>query len=211
MSTVASFCRNCGKALTDEERAAENAAYCSSCAPAVAPPTPAPTPSASYPPPLPPPPSVPNPDVSPGIAFLLGLLPGVGAIYNAQYAKGLVHAFIFGLLISLLDTAPHGAGPLLAPLLAGFYFYMPFEAYHTARKRQLGQRVDEFSSLVSLRRAGGSVAGPLVLICLGVLFLLNNLDILRFSQVIRFWPVLLILLGVIMLRERLTGVRHGTD
>jgi len=36
-------------------------------------------------------------------------------------------------------------------LLAGFWAYMPFEAYHTARKRQQGQAVDEFSSLLPLR------------------------------------------------------------
>ncbi len=210
MSTGASFCRNCGKALTDEERAVEGPGSCVSCAPAVGP-APAQGSGASTSQPLPPPSarSIPNPDVSPGLAFLLGLLPGVGAIYNAQYAKGLVHAFIFGLLISLMEGA-HGAEPLLGVLLCGFFFYMPFEAYHTARKRQLGQPVEEFSSLVSMR-GGSSAAGPLALIGLGILFLLNNLEILRFSQIIRFWPVVLIVLGLMMLRERLTGVRHGTD
>jgi len=33
-------------------------------------------------------------DVSPGLALFLGLIPGVGAIYNGQYAKGMVHAII---------------------------------------------------------------------------------------------------------------------
>jgi len=31
---------------------------------------------------------VPNNEVSPGLAFGLGLIPGVGAIYNGPYAKG---------------------------------------------------------------------------------------------------------------------------
>ena len=35
------------------------------------------------------------PDISPGLAFFLGWIPGVGAIYNGQYAKGLVHAVAF--------------------------------------------------------------------------------------------------------------------
>ena len=35
-------------------------------------------------------------------------------------------------------------------MLAAFWAYMAFEAYHTARKRQLGQPVDEFSSLVPM-------------------------------------------------------------
>ena len=34
--------------------------------------------------------------LAPGLAFALGFIPGVGAIYNGQYLKGLVHALIFG-------------------------------------------------------------------------------------------------------------------
>ena len=39
-----------------------------------------------------------------------GMIPGVGAIYNGQYLKGLVHAVIFGLLISFANAAENGAG-----------------------------------------------------------------------------------------------------
>ena len=35
-----------------------------------------------------------------GLAFLLGFIPGVGAIYNGQYVKGLIHVVIFGVLIA---------------------------------------------------------------------------------------------------------------
>src|ERR1051325_10343647 len=45
--------------------------------------------------------------ISPGLAFLLGLIPGVGSIYNGQYAKGFVHVLIAGLLFSL---SGHEAG-----------------------------------------------------------------------------------------------------
>ena len=98
-----------------------------------------------------PPPPVPV-STSPGLAFALGFIPGVGAIYNGQYLKGLVHALIFGLIISLLD-AIHGPGaPLLAICLSAFVFYMPFEAYHTAKRRLAGQPVEEFSSLIAQNR-----------------------------------------------------------
>ena len=81
---------------------------------------------------------------------------------------------------------------------------MAFEAYHTAKKRQLGQPVDEFSSIVP-RRGGPSnfPLAPVVLIAVGLLFLLNNLDIIRFRQLLRYWPIALIALGVYMLYERL--------
>ena len=207
MSTVASFCRNCGQALNEREKAA-GLIQCSGCgtaqfsAPAAGAyaGSHAPPPYAAAP--------VPEPGVSPGLAFLLGLIPGVGAIYNGQYAKGLIHVFIFGLLMSIANEGHHEPTPLLVMMVAGFYFYMPFEAFHTAQKRQRGLPVDEFSSIVPLTgKATGLPVGPMVLIGVGVLFLLSNFDILHMSQIIRLWPVGLIGLGLVMLRERLRPFR----
>jgi hypothetical protein len=142
---------------------------------------------------------------SPGLAFLLGLIPGVGAIYNGQYMKGLVHAVLFGFFMSFANAADHTAGePVLALLVAAFYFYMPFEAYHTARKRQLGLPVDEWSSLISQTRfTGRTPVGPIVLIVLGVFFLLDSLNLISFQMIGRFWPVILIVAGAAMLYSRL--------
>ncbi len=143
-----------------------------------------------------------NSDVSPGWAFVLGLIPGVGAIYNQQYAKGLFHIIVFGSLISILDR-PGAAGPFLGILLAGWYFYMPFEAYHTAQKRQRGEVVDEMSGLVNLPQGMKKLPlGPFVLIGFGFVFLLDNLGLLRIDDILRFWPVLMIAAGVILLVQR---------
>jgi TM2 domain-containing membrane protein YozV len=149
--------------------------------------------------------AVPNPGVSPGLAFLLGLIPGVGAIYNGQYAKGVVHVLIVGLLISIMSSgAAGGLEPLFGMLVSTFFFYMAFEAYHTAKKRMMGEPVDEFSSLIQFRSQGaGAVALPVVLIALGALLLMNNLGWLNMTQVLRFWPVLLIAGGVYMLYLRM--------
>lgn len=153
------------------------------------------------------PPPLPDRNCSPGIAFLLGMIPGVGAVYNGQYAKGLVHVVIVGLLISILSSgSASGLEPLFGLMLACFWFYMAFEAYHTARKRHEGQPVDEFSGLVSPRdRNPRFPAGPVLLIALGLLFLLNNLEILELRRMLRYWPVLLIALGVYLLFLRVTA------
>jgi hypothetical protein len=144
---------------------------------------------------------------SPGLAFFLGMIPGVGAIYNGQYLKGLVHAIIFGLLISLTSSADHTAGqPLLGMMCFAFYCYMPFEAYHTAKKRQAGVLVDEWSSLLAQHRpTSRAPLGPILLIVLGVLFLLDTLRVIEFRELARFWPVLLILVGAFMLYNRVTA------
>ena len=49
--------------------------------------------------PTPPPVNPAQTHTHPGLALFLGFIPGVGAIYNGQYAKGLVHAVVFGLLV----------------------------------------------------------------------------------------------------------------
>ncbi|MBI5084032.1 MAG: hypothetical protein HZB13_05470 [Acidobacteria bacterium] len=135
----------------------------------------------------------------------------MGAIYNGQYAKGVVHVLLLGLMISILTCdATGGLEPLFGMLIAVFYFYMAFEAYHTARKRMLGEPVDEFSSLLQIQGpASGFPIVPVVLIGAGVLFLLNNLDLLRLRAVLRFWPVLLIAAGCWLLYTRLKGGSAG--
>ncbi|MCS7314077.1 MAG: B-box zinc finger protein [Bryobacteraceae bacterium] len=197
-SPVVAYCRTCGQPLCTEcRRIAAGTVYCQQHLPAIVPPSPSP------------PPSTFAAGSSPGLAFLLGLIPGVGAVYNGQYAKGIVHVVIFGLLISLTTSeAVRGFEPLFGMLIAIFYIYMPFEAYHTARRRRLGEVVDEFSSILPLRsHAGRFPAGPILLIALGLLFLLHNLELLRIERLLRYWPVLLIGLGVYMLYCRLSGYR----
>jgi len=128
----------------------------------------------------------------------------VGAIYNGQYIKGLVHAVVFGVIVSLLSGNDEAsAAPFLAIMLGAFVFYMPFEAYHTAKKRQMGIVVDEWSSLISQDRvANRAPTGPIILIAVGFLFLLRTFNLLDFHRVGRYWPVLLIVVGAYMLYSR---------
>jgi TM2 domain-containing membrane protein YozV len=142
---------------------------------------------------------------SPGLAFVLGLIPGVGAIYNGQYVKGLVHVVVLGTLISLVDSSYIGSlEPLFGLLIALWFFYMAFEAYHTAHRRLHGLPVDEFSSLIPLRSPrAGSVAGPVALMLLGGLFLIMTTRPEWLREVFRWWPVALIVGGAYMLVARL--------
>lgn len=197
------FCRECGKGLCSAcQFPAGGTIYCQDHVPA--PQASAPSASSTAAAAAPPAPAF-SSDASPGLAFLLGLIPGVGAIYNAQYAKGLVHVVIWGLLVSIVSSdAAGGLEPLFGMLVGVWHFYMAFEAYHTAKKRVLGQAVDEYSSLVPLKGSGaGFPVLPVVLIAVGTLFLLNNLEIVRFYQILRYWPVFLIALGVYLLYVRL--------
>lgn len=203
-TAAVAFCRTCGKALCPAcKRVGQGTIFCEEHAPAV--PVDVGTAAAQ-----PATPAVHALTGSPGLAFFLGFIPGVGAIYNGQYAKGLVHAVIFGLIVSVLDNGAAGMEPLLGIMLAAFIFYMAFEAYHTARKRREGEPVDEFSSLVNLRgAAGGFPIGAVALILLGILLLLNTTEILPLHRILRYWPALLILVGAYMLYVRLSGPNAG--
>ena len=70
---------------------------------------------------------------NPAVAALLGFIPGVGAMYNGQYAKGIVHLIIFAILVSLADS--HG---IFGLFVAAWIFYQAIEAYHTANARREG-------------------------------------------------------------------------
>ena len=208
-SRVVGYCRACGRALDENSvRTAQGTIFCEEHVPREAESAPA---AEASPYTAPVSPAMPNLDVSPGLAFGLGFIPGVGAIYNGQYAKGLVHAVIIGLIISIMDNAEgSGLDVLLAFMMIGFWLYMPFEAFHTAKRRQMGQPVEEFSSLIPIGRGASRIpVAPVVLIALGVVFLLNNLGILELRRLLRYWPVLLIALGVYMLGIRVSAARQG--
>jgi TM2 domain-containing membrane protein YozV len=131
------FCQNCGKPLCNEcVRTVGTSTFCEPCLNARisgAPPAASygyPGPSVGYAPPMPVVPGEPNPV----IAAILGFIPGVGAMYNEQYAKGIVHLIVFVLLVSLASDF----NGVFGIFIAGWEFYMAIEAHHTARARRDG-------------------------------------------------------------------------
>lgn len=272
------YCQSCGKALCAGcvRNAAGGQILCEPCwtawhsyqQPFAAPPAGAPSPAA---------------------AAALGLIPGVGAMYNGQFIKGLIHVVIFAVLVSAANL--YG---IFGIFIAAWIVYQSFEAYHTARARRDGQPLPDplgLNELANSLGAGGRGqypgqpgAGPsapnqtgqgpemgsyqappqgtpyqqppyqgapyqtpyqgpytppvagyndpgvppippvpppscwrrrepigaIVLIGLGVLFLLGQLDIFSGRLVEFTWPVLLIGLGVWLVVRRLGESQGGT-
>ena len=121
--TATAFCQNCGKALCPNcvRHGSSGQILCDPCFmawqtvpnPFAAPPIGAPNPSA---------------------AAVLGLIPGVGAMYNGQFFKGFIHVVIFAVLISITSHYP-----IFGLFIAAWVLYQSFEAYHTAKARRDGQ------------------------------------------------------------------------
>src|SRR5438309_6116729 len=139
------FCQNCGKPICQEcTPVIGTAVYCEPCLAArlsgVGAPPPAggpytytgADPNVPYTAPGPIPPPIAG-EPNPGLAALLGLIPGVGAMYNGQYAKGIVHLIVFAILVSLANE-----NGIFGLFIAGWVCYQVIEAHHTAKARRDG-------------------------------------------------------------------------
>lgn len=135
------YCRTCGKALCQScQRDVRGVIYCQDCLAArlegTVPPAAANAPQAVY--------TAPS-TASPGLAAVLGFIPGVGAFYNGQFAKGFVHVFIFAVCAHLADRSD-----VLGWCVAAWIFYMVFDAYTTAKARALGMPLPDHLGLNAL-------------------------------------------------------------
>jgi hypothetical protein len=140
---------------------------------------------------------------SPGVALGLGFIPGVGAIYNGQIAKAMVQVLLFGSLIALSDRSPSPMDVIFGLGWGAFYCYMVIDSYQTARAKQLGQAVPEWFGLGDMKM--NAPIGAALLIGIGALFLLDNFGVHVFQHIGKFWPVLLIAVGVMLLQKRMGG------
>ncbi len=202
------YCRNCGKAMCAAcVRPVRDVFYCEDCLatvmgipavpPVASPYTAEPNVPGYVPPPVPPLQTA----TSPSVAFLLGLVPGLGAVYNGEYNKALIHVVIFATIIFGLNSdLGGGADVLLGLAIPGFILYMAVDAMRTAKAKQLGQTSADPIEVWSQ----GRPIGPIILIGLGGLILLNNFHIFSFHRVWQLWPLVLIGAGILMFRNRLS-------
>jgi TM2 domain-containing membrane protein YozV len=168
---VAAYCQNCGKPLCSEcVRSVSGVIYCEQCLAAKLGIGPASGVAYHFsgtsggtnysfsgvtPPPEP---DRPNP----GLAALLGFIPGVGAMYNGQFIKALIHVLVFVVLVGIVGE--HG---IFGIFIAAWVFYQVFDAYQTATARRDGLPLPDPFGLNELGQKMGipnrpwpPVAGP---------------------------------------------------
>ncbi len=87
---------------------------------------------------------------SPFLAGVLGFIPGVGAMYNGQFIKALLHVVIFIVLIGVSEHFD-----LAGILIPAWVFYQVFDAAQTAAARRDGRPLpDPFGILDMSQRLG---------------------------------------------------------
>jgi hypothetical protein len=197
------YCRHCGKAMCSAcARPVRDVLYCEDCLASTlghaAPGQAASASGAAAPAAFQPAPA--RSSISPGIAFLLGLCPGLGAVYNGEYNKALIHVLVFvALIIGVSTGSGAGSETVLGLMIAGFVLYMAIDAMRTAQARLAGQPSPDPLETWGKQKP----VGPMILIALGVLFLLGNFGFLPWERFSDFWPLILIAVGILMLRKRI--------
>jgi hypothetical protein len=201
------YCRNCGKAMCAAcSHRVRDVLYCEDClAQHVGLPSAAPPPSAAADPGGFAPPMMPaqKQHTAPVLAFLLGFIPGLGAIYNGEYNKAIIHVVVFGaIILGIASDLGESIQGLLIFALCVFPFYMAIDAMRSAKARATGQPLADPLENWS----GQKPLGPIILIGIGALFLLNNFGFFEFFRVRQiFVPLLLIGIGFFMLKNRVSG------
>ena len=135
---------------------------------------------------------------SPVVATLLSLVcPGLGAAYNGQTVKALVH---FAVFVGLFQMAILTGGTLIFVFgFIGMWFFAALDAWRTAQAIRSGLTPDVAEDILVKRFSGNPKLWGIVLTVLGAAFLLRNVFDLR--GVMRgFIPLMLIGLGIYILR-----------
>jgi len=134
------------------------------------------------------------------------IIPSLGHIYLGFYKQAFTIMLVFASVIMLLTTGS-GLEPLLGIMLGFLYFYQIFDA---------GRRASLYNRVLETGQAGLSpeqieipetnpFAGGVIMVVIGSLALLNTLFDFSMYWLADWWPVIMIVLGVWLIRKGRTG------
>ena len=146
---------------------------------------------------------------SPLVASLLSFVPGLGAAYNGQTSKAVVHFAIFASFFQLaLVTESVELGlPLYVAGFFGIWLFSAVDAYRTAQLLRAGLAPDTEQDVIARRLYGSPLAWGITMIVLGALFLIHSIIGIRLP-IRQILPVLLLFLGAYMLGDYLLRYRQ---
>lgn len=130
----------------------------------------------------PPPPPNRSKQNEPTKAALCAVIPGIGAVYNQDYMKAVVHLAAFASLCVIAEAID-----IFGLIAFVFYVYTIFDAYRSAQDPQ--QKKTHGSEQINMPLWG------ILLILLGVMFLLDSLDAISLRAMTKFWPLILVFIG----------------
>ncbi|MFN2452673.1 MAG: hypothetical protein ABR577_00450 [Pyrinomonadaceae bacterium] len=143
---------------------------------------------------------------SPFVAALLSIVPGLGAAYNGQTSKAIVHFTVFASFFQMATVTDGVALFILGAL--GTWFFAMVDAYRTAQLMRAGLAPDAEQDAITRRLYGNPFAWGAMLVVLGIVFMLHTMFGVNFP-VRQFLPVALVALGAYMVFDRVQRRRAG--
>ncbi len=144
---------------------------------------------------------------SPLLATILSLFcPGLGAAYNGQTAKALIHFLVF---IGLFQMAIISSGTAFFVLgFLGMWLYAAIDSWRTAQLMRVGITPGEAEDVLFQRFSGNAKLWGIVLTVIGVSFFLQTIfDLQALMNFIL--PLLLIGLGLYLLRNYVFNAKNN--
>ncbi len=133
-------------------------------------------------------------NTSPVIATVLSLIcPGLGAAYNGQTTKALIH---FAVFVGLIQMAILSKMPLFVFGFLGMWIYTAVDAWKTAKLIRSGVTPEAAEDFIVQRFSSNPKLWGIVLLVLGAAFFLPLRKIME-----GVLPVVLIIFGVYLLRD----------
>lgn len=139
---------------------------------------------------------------SPFVATLLSFVPGLGAAYNGQTAKAIVHFAVFASFFQMA-VLTQGVHFFILGVL-GTWLFAAVDACRTAQLMRAGFAPDTEEDVITRRLYGNPFAWGATLIVIGTLFLLHTLLGVQLP-VQKLLPVALVALGAYMLFDYARG------
>src|SRR5438552_8166063 len=133
---------------------------------------------------------------SPFVATLLSFVPGLGAAYNGQTSKAIVHFAIFASFFQMA-VLTQGLQFFILGVL-GTWLFAAVDACRTAQLMRAGLSPDTEEDVITRRLYGNPFAWGVTLIVIGTIFLLHTLLGIQLP-VRELLPVALVGLGAYML------------
>ncbi len=130
-------------------------------------------------------------------AAILSIIPGVGFFYLGNMLKGIAYMLTFAGLIVLISNSGDSEVVFFSLALAGFYIFQIFDAANEANKSRYKNTPIEQAE--HSPEEDVSLMASIIILIIGVLFQLAQLNILRYRDITRLWPLFLIGIGIKMI------------
>ncbi len=137
---------------------------------------------------------------SPVLATILSSMPGLGQVYVGYYQQGFLCVAVAAACITILNVSSMTAWePFFGMFLAFFWIFNMIDANRRAlhyNRVAAGLGGEEVPDGFSLPGTGGSVAGGVILVTLGMLLFLNLKFDVSMAWLEDWWPLFLVAGGV---------------